>query len=138
MQARQGPVRDGFTLVEVVIAMVLLASVLVMLAGMTFATAQRSVDLQSAGVRQAMMLAAVNRMSAVAYDSLPSYAGCRTVTAADGDSYNACVTLVTLNSKSRRVVVVLDAARTGVPSDTMRMIRSKSPTANPLNCIGGC
>lgn len=138
MEVRHGAVRDGFTLVEVVIAMVLLASVLVMLAGMTFATAQRSVDLQSAGVRQAMMLAAVNRMSAVSYDSLSTFVGCRTVTAADGDSYQACVTLNTLTSKSQRVEIVLDATRTGVPSDTAQLIRSEPPTTNPLNCPGGC
>lgn len=138
MEVRHGAVRDGFTLVEVVIAMVLLASVLVMLAGMTFATAQRSVDLQSAGVRQAMMLAAVNRMSAVAYGDLPALEGCRSVTAADGDSYQACVTLETLTSRSRRVEIVLDAARTGVPSDTAQIIRAQPPTTNPLNCPGGC
>ncbi|MGH7444879.1 MAG: type IV pilus modification PilV family protein [Longimicrobiales bacterium] len=138
MEAHHGSsLRDGFTLIEVVIALVLLASVLVMLAGMTFATAQRSVDLQSAGARQALVLEQVNRMSAMAYDSLPGTVGCTTITAADGDEYEECVTLVTLNSNSRRVQVVLDPARTGVPSDTVRLIRSRPPAGNPLDC-GGC
>ncbi len=130
--------REGFTLIEVIVAMVLLSTVLVMLAGMTFVTAQRSMDLQSSGTRQAMMLQAVNWLTAVDYDDLATHEGCRTIAAADGDSYQACITLLTVagNTRSRRVQVVLDRARAGVPPDTLMFIRSQPPGCNSLNSSG--
>ena len=134
---RNGSVRDGFTLIEVVMAMVLLASVLVMLAGMTFATARRSVELETSGLRQAVMLQEVNRLSALAFDDLGAQAGCRSVVAGPGETFTACVTLTTLTTLSKNVQVVL-TGRPGVRPDTVRFERAKPPSVSPLNCISNC
>lgn len=134
---RSGSVRDGFTLIEVVVAMVLLASVLVMLAGMTFATARRSVELNSAGLRQAVMLQEVNRLSAVSFEGLPAQAGCRNLIAAPSEPFTACVTVTDLSSMARSVRVVL-TGRPGVLPDTVGFTRAKTPAVSPLNCISNC
>jgi prepilin-type N-terminal cleavage/methylation domain-containing protein len=71
--------RSGFTLIEVVVAMVLLAVVLTMLASFSMGTAVQLVKLSQSDVRQAVTLGEVNRLAALPYDSLPAAA------AADGD-----------------------------------------------------
>lgn len=128
-----GSVRDGFTLIEVVVAMVLLAAVLVMLAGMTFVTAQRSNELRTQGTRQSLMLQAVNWLTAVPYDSLPNQIGCRSTQAPDGEAYTVCIDLLTTGqSNARDVRIRLDAARDGVPTDTLTFRRSRAAECNPL------
>ena len=132
--SRQDPIvsgtRSGFTLVEVVVAMVLLATVLVMLAGMTFATAQRSLDLQSTGARQAAMLQVVNRINATSFDVLNGtlYPGasayCDTIDAGS-DDFQVCVTVTERAARLLRLQVVLTDDRTGV-SDTMTLSRTRS------------
>ena len=130
--------RDGFTLIEVVVAMVLLSAVLVMLAGMTFTTAQRSVDLHSTGARQALMLQEVNRISSIDYDNVDAQAGCRTLSAGDGMEYNGCVTTSVVSDNSVQVQIVMAPVRSSlIRPDTVRFIRSQPPTSNPL-CSPTC
>ncbi len=122
--------RSGFTLVEVVVAMVLLATVLVMLAGMTFATAQRSLDVQSAGARQAAMLQVVNRINATSFDVLNGtlYPGgsdyCDTIDAG-ADDFEVCVTVTARDTRLLRLQIVVTDDRTGM-SDTMTLSRTRS------------
>ncbi len=125
--------REGFTLVEVVVAMAILSAVLVMLAGMTFATAQRSVDLQVAGARQAVMLKEINRLTALPLAELSTQSGCRTLSSG-ADSFNTCVSIASPNARTRRVMVVLTSARPGVRPDTVRFTRTEPSTGNPFNC----
>lgn len=133
-----GHARDGFTLIEVVVAMVLLSTVLVMLAGMTFQTAQRSVDLHSTGSRQALMLQEVNRMSALDYDDVAGEVGCRTLDAGDDMQYSSCITTSVVGTNAVQVQVVMAPVRTSlIKPDTVRFVRSKPPTSNPL-CSPSC
>lgn len=123
-QSSRAGVREGFTLVEVVIAMVLLSTVLVMLAGMTFATARRSVDLQTAGARNAVMLQEVNRLTAIDFADLDAQAGCRSLNSG-ADDFQACVAVSSLGTRTRRVRVALDPARAGVSTDSVVFIRTQ-------------
>ena len=133
-----GRARDGFTLIEVVVAMVLLSTVLVMLAGMTFQTAQRSVDLHSTGSRQALMLQEVNRMSALDYDDVAAEVGCRTLDAGDGMQYNSCISTTPVGVNSAQVQVIMSPVRASlIKPDTVRFVHSKPPTSNPL-CSPSC
>ena len=134
-QSNARHIRDGFTLVEVVVAMVLLSAVLVMLAGMTFATAQRSVDLQSAGARSAVMLQEVNRLTAMEYADLAGQVGCRTLSSG-ADQFNTCIAVNALGSRTSRVRVLLTPARSGVAADSVVFVRSQPSTSNPFAC--GC
>ncbi|HEU5208217.1 MAG TPA: prepilin-type N-terminal cleavage/methylation domain-containing protein [Longimicrobiales bacterium] len=127
--------RDGFTLVEVVVAIAILAAVLVMLAGMTFATAQRAVDLQSAGARQALMLQEINRLSALSLADLDAQGGCRTL-ASGADAFTSCVSVAVASARTRQVIVVLTPARAGARPDTVGFTRTEPSTTNPFNCPG--
>src|SRR5689334_15061989 len=72
--------RGGFSLVEVVVAMVMLAVVVSSLAMLTTVTAQRAIGLANEAGRQGIALAELNRASAMSYDTIPQMAaGCDTV-----------------------------------------------------------
>jgi prepilin-type N-terminal cleavage/methylation domain-containing protein len=84
--------REGFTLVEVIVSIVLLSVILTGLAGLTFATAQQAVFTTNAATRQALSLETVNRFSTLPYDSLAGYATMRCDSAGtSNDRYSRCV-----------------------------------------------
>lgn len=66
---------DGFTLVEVMVAITLLAIVLIGLTQMTFVLARRTVDASVAATRSAIVTEEVNRLTALPYGQLVSQQG---------------------------------------------------------------
>lgn len=75
--SRRGMV--GFTLVEVMVAITLLAIVLIGLTQMTFVLARRTVAASVAATRSAILTEEVNRLSALPYGQLVSQEGTVTV-----------------------------------------------------------
>ena len=116
---------DGFSLIEVVVAMVLLAVVLVTLAGMTFATARQSMNVQEIGVRQGILLHAANRLNALPFDSVKTACD-NTYEGADGRVYQLCVT-VTGTGSTRDVQVTVEA---GNKADTLTFTRARPLRVN--------
>lgn len=122
--------RDGFSLVEVVVAMVMLSVVISSLAMLTTVTAQRSIGLANETTRQAYSLQETNRYSAMAYDSLAGKVGCDTATQS-GLSYRRCMSLTT-GTRYKEVTVIVTPLRTGTYADTVIFRRVASVTTNPL------
>ena len=121
---------NGFTLVEVVVAMVILSTVLVTLAGLSYQTARRSLATQGLDQRQSVMMQEVNRMVVVSYDSINQMVGCSQVSGAF--AYTRCITTSTPATNITRIQVVVTPARTAWKPDTMTVDRTKTPR-NPLN-----
>ena len=128
--------REGFSLIEVIIAMTLLSGVLVTLAGMTFTTARRSLQVQAANSRQGVMLREVNRLSAIGYANLGAQAGCTNLTSG-GETFNRCITVTASGTTQQIVRVVVTSTRNGIYADTVIFTRGNSPTTNPL-CSPSC
>ena len=122
--------RTGFTLIEVVVAMVLLSIVLTMLATFSMGTATQLVNLSRGDVRQAVTLREVNRLAALPYDQLPGAAGCRTDTIANL-GHTSCVTVVNGN-KNRTVQLVVTPQWSGIYADTVVLQRAAA-AYNPFN-----
>jgi len=122
--------RAGFTLIEVVVAMVLLAVVLTMLASFSMGTATQTIDLSRSDARQAVTLRELNRVAALPYDSLPAAAGCRTVTIGIL-GHTSCIT-VTDGVKNRTIQVIVTPQRAGIYADTL-VIQRAAPAYNPFN-----
>jgi prepilin-type N-terminal cleavage/methylation domain-containing protein len=122
--------RAGFTLIEVVVAMVLLAIVLTMLAAFSMGTATQLVNLSRTDVRQAVTLREVNRLAALPYDSLPGAAGCRTDTIATL-VHTSCVTVVD-GVSNRTVQLTVTPLWSGIYADTVVLQRAAS-AYNPFN-----
>jgi len=122
--------RSGFTLIEVLVAMILLAIVLTMLASFSMGTATQIVKLSRSDVRQALTLREVNRLTALPYDSLPAATGCRSVTIANL-AHTSCVT-VTNGTRNRTVLVVVTPQWSGTYADTV-VIQRAAPAYNPFD-----
>ena len=124
--------RSGFTLIEVVVAMVLLAVVLTMLASFSMGTAVQLVKLSQSDARQAVTLGEVNRLAALPYDSLPAAAGCRTVTV--GNLAHICCVTVTDGNRNRTVQIIVTPQLAGTYTDTL-VIQRAAAAYNPFNTL---
>ena len=123
--------RDGFTLVEIVVAMMILSVVMVTLAGLTFQTARRALTSQGIDQRQAVLQQQANMMAAVPYDSLGNFTGCTTVTTPF--AYTRCITMTTpVNNMRRMTVIVTPTMGNTWAPDTIQIDKAKPPV-QPLN-----
>lgn len=125
--------REGFTLVEVVVALVMMAILMTTLAGLTYATARQAIVADNATARQAVALQTVNRFATMPYASIPGAAGCTTV-GDPGRQFQSCITLAG-GINSTIVSITTTPLQHNVPASTMRIIRSAPPAVNPL-CTG--
>jgi prepilin-type N-terminal cleavage/methylation domain-containing protein len=124
--------RDGVTLVEMLVAMVILGVMLTSVAGMTFEAARRTIVTTGEGYRQAAMLEEVNRMTAEPYANLAAGTACRNITAGVFP-HSRCVTTSSTGLYSMVLRVVITPSQRGVPPDTVVFTRARAPVTNPLN-----
>jgi prepilin-type N-terminal cleavage/methylation domain-containing protein len=131
MTENAGPdMQPGFSLMEVVVSIVLLGVILVALAGLTFQTAQRTVQLADASARQGVLLQEVNRISAIPYSMITAQAGCDSLFA-DNHRFQRCVSVAQIG-QTRRVTIVLNSGRLQRP-DSVVFTRVQAPVSNLLN-----
>ena len=127
--------QDGFTLVEVVIALVLMAIILTTLGGLSFTIARQAVIADNTAATQAASLDLVNRLAALPYAQLPAGTTCDS-TGSVNNWYRRCAT-VTPSGNGMRVDVVTTPEQRGIPPVTVTLIRHAPPAQNPL-CTLGC
>jgi prepilin-type N-terminal cleavage/methylation domain-containing protein len=130
--------REGFSLLEVIVAVVLLGIVLTTLAGLTFATARQAIGTGAMTQRQATSLELVNRFSTLPYDSLANYAAphCDT-TQAGANRFRRCVSTTSAGAMTTVQVTVTPLQHDTSP-DVARLFRMMAtPPANPL-CTPTC
>lgn len=127
-----GPVgRAGVGLVEVIVAMTVLAIVLTSLAALTFTTAQRARSVTDDAYRQAVLTQHVNRFMALPYDSIADRVGCATVTTGTLP-HEACVTS-TVSGIVTTLKIKVTPSRAGIASDSVIFERVRIRTPNPLS-----
>jgi prepilin-type N-terminal cleavage/methylation domain-containing protein len=125
--------QQGFSLIEVIVSIVLLAVILTALAGMTYFTAQQAVAATNATAREAASLELVNRYATLPFASLQAAQGtsCDQV-GATNDLYERCVT-ITLESSSRAAVrIVTTPLQRATTPAVVEFKRVAPPTGNPL------
>jgi prepilin-type N-terminal cleavage/methylation domain-containing protein len=130
--------REGFTLLEVIVSIVLLSIIMAGLAGMTFSSAQQAVFTTNAAARQALSLELVNRFSTLPYDSLANYTVMRCdSTGTVNDRYQRCVTSTASGSRST-VEITITPLQRNTSGSTVRLVRMVDvPFSNPL-CSPSC
>lgn len=126
---------DGFTIVEVVIAMVLMGIIIMMLGALTYTSAQQTVITADATSRQAASLELVNRFSTLPFDQLAANAACDTVGGTNA-RFQRCVTVAAGATRSTVDIVTTPLQRAAQPM-SVRLVRSGPPTTNAL-CTTGC
>ena len=124
--------REGFTIAEVVMSMVMLGIVLTTLAGLVYSTAVQAVKAQDTTTRTAATIEVVNRYTTLPFDSLRS----RCDTTGTGRArYRRCAN-VTVNSPNQRTVTIgVKALQRDTTTKSVTFIRAFRTSSNPL-CLG--
>ena len=123
--------RDGFALVEVMVAMVLFAIGALGLAAMSVAAARRAITSAATTARAATVGEQVDRLQAMPFDSLASRAGCTVITGPPLP-HTRCVTITTLPNNKVQIRLTVTPTDPKLRPDTSTFTRAKGGKDNPL------
>lgn len=127
-------VREGVSLVEVLVAAMLMAAVLSSLAGLSFTAARQTMAAAGSSYRLGVIQQETNRIAAVPYTDLPGLVGCTTVSGGTFP-HTRCTTLTNISTTRRMMQVIVTPAQPGVRPDTLQIERTNPPTASPLSTL---
>jgi prepilin-type N-terminal cleavage/methylation domain-containing protein len=120
----------GFSLVELLLAVTLLALLLVGVARLNFVLAQRFYKLSQTPARAGIIAQLLNQFEATPFDSLAAKAGTVTVNKPPLP-YTRTVIVDSLSPTWRRVRIIITPVTTVFKADTITLQRTK-PAANPF------
>lgn len=133
--AMQPPRRaQGFTLIEVMVSMTILAVGILVLSGLLLRSSRTAQAASSVSYQTAILAAEIGRYDALPFSQLAAGTTCTTVTASPLP-HTICITVTNVSPKVRQVMVkVTPTAPTTIAADSIIFERSISgfPT-NPLN-----
>lgn len=122
----------GFSVVEVLVAMVLLAIAVSSLAALTYSVSQSGMIATGNAYRNGILMQEVNRLEGIPYDSIPT--GTTTVSVTAAPYPHTRVVTVTEPSVNvlKNVKVVITPANPKLKPDTATFIRTKARTTHVL------
>lgn len=130
--ARNAEGRKGFVLVEIIVAMVLLAVAVSSLAALVYSVSHSGIRTSGDAYRNGVLMQEVNRLEGVPYDSIPN--GTSSVTVSTGQY--AHTRIVTVSDVQANVIksikVVIKPTNPQFKSDSVTFIRTKSRTSRVL------
>jgi Tfp pilus assembly protein PilV len=126
---------EGFSIMEVIVTIVLLAIILTTLAGLSFSAARQSVFAADVSTREAAALATMNRLATLPFDQLAGAAGCETLGTAN-NQYTLCVNVNVAGGAARVVITTTPLQRTAAPT-SVQLVRMGPPPSNPF-CSPTC
>lgn len=128
--------RQGFSLVEVMVAMTLLGIVMMSLAKMsvTVATIGRNNDLVAK--RNAVLQMEANKLGAMPFDSLATFSTTTKTFTQGKFSYSRRLRITALSTTRDSIKIVVTPTSNTAKKDSVVIIRSK-PVTNAL-CMSGC
>jgi prepilin-type N-terminal cleavage/methylation domain-containing protein len=131
--------RQGFSIIEVVVAMVLLAIILTTLAGFTFTTTRSAIQASDAATREAASLELVNRIAALPFTHLAAQVGYDTVVINVRNRYERRVQVALApGNTTASVTITTTPLQRGVPATVVRFVRPGPLPPNPLCVSGSC
>jgi len=124
--------RKGFALVEVIVAMVLLAVAVSSLAALVYSVSRSGLTATGNAYRNGVLMQEVNRLEGIPYDSI--HVGTSSVTVSTGKYPHTRVVTVTEPSVNlvKSVRVVITPANAVFKPDTVLFIRTKARTSKVL------
>lgn len=127
--------REGFSIVEVLAAVIIMSIILTTLGGLTFITARQAVRADNTMVREAASLELANRFATMPFANLNASAGCDSVGGVN-NWYRRCAA-VTGTGNVRQIVVTTTPMQRGIPASTVTIVRNAPASGNPL-CSPSC
>lgn len=126
--------RQGFSLIEVIVAMVLLAVAVSSLAGLMYSVSQSSIKVTGLAYRNGVLMHEVNRLIALPYDSLAvgttSYA-----TTSGAYPHTRVITVASPATAMKTVKVIVTPTNRLYQPDTMKFTRTNARTSKVLCTI---
>ena len=118
--------RNGFSLVEVVIALTIMSVVLLALGGLMFQVAQHTRTSAATTYRTAAAQKIAAHIQTLPWGSIDGASGC-TADSSGLMAYNRCISVTTTSANTKAVTVVISPTGlfTALP-DTLLVVRSKS------------
>jgi Tfp pilus assembly protein PilV len=128
--SREG--RQGIALVEVIVAMVLLAVAVSSLAGLVWSVSQSGVKTSGDAYKNGVLMQEVNRLEGVPYDSIPT--GTTTYTVSTGTyAHTRTVTVAEpILQRVKTIRIVITPTNTRFKPDTVNFTRTKAKTSKVL------
>lgn len=128
-----GP-RKGFSLIEVIVSMVLLAIAVSSLATMMYSVSQSSMKVTGSAYRNGVLMHEVNRLIALPYDSLA--VGTLSFSATSGAyPHTRTVTITEPAAKLKTVKVIVRPSNPMYKPDTLKFTRTNAKTSKVLCTI---
>jgi len=121
----------GFTLVEIMMAVVIFSIVILSLVGLSFQVAKNSTRASDQALGMAALLAKVDVVVATAFDSLPNLAGCDTAVSGIS-SVVGCTAVTSLSPRLDSIQIIVTSTLPGARPDTINLQRGKERRPVPL------
>lgn len=130
---RVAAARQGFSLVEILVALIGMSVAMIGLAGMLVVAARTATQVSTRNARGAEQTEQLNYLAALPYTDLDNQAGCVFVNDPNFP-HTRCVTITTVTdgSGSKQIQVIIRPLNTTVKPDTTYLTRSVGTQANPL------
>jgi len=123
--------RRGFSLIEIMIALTILAGTLAGFATLTFRYIQSTENASATIARGAIVAQQIQRLTVLPFDSLDSRIGCTTVTTGPLP-HRRCIAIAAVSFTHKTVTLIITPTRTGIKPDTTIFDRTRPPTYNPV------
>jgi hypothetical protein len=131
-EQQRGP-RAGFVIVEVIVAMVLLAIAITSLAGLVLSVSRSGIRTTGDAYKNGVLMHEVNRLEALPYDSIPNGTFSYSVSLG-GYAHTRVVTVAEPTANIKTIKVVITPVNLRYKPDTVSFIRTKARTSKVL-CV---
>ena len=131
-ESRAQGLRRGFGLVEVIVAMILLAVAVSALASLSLSVSKSSMKVTGKAYRNGVMMQEVNRLETLPYDSLHNGNSSISVSTAPYP-HTRVITVSEPSLNLKTVRIVLTPVNTNFRADTMNFTRTRARTTRVLN-----
>ncbi len=121
----------GFTLVEIMMAVVIFSVVILSLVGLSFQVAKHSTRATEQALGMAALLATVDRAATTVFDSLPNLVGCDT-TVSGPYKVAGCTAVTSLSPRLDSIQIIVTTSLPGSRPDTINLERGKERRPVPL------
>jgi len=127
-----GESRKGFVLVEVIVAMVILAIAVSSLAALMYSVSQSGMIATGNAYRNGVLMHEVNRLEGVPYDSIPVGTSSIVVSTAPYKHTRVITVAEPVAAVVKTVKIVITPLNTKLRSDTVSFTRTRSRTSKAL------
>ena len=128
----KGEPRKGFVLVEVIVAMVILAIAVSSLAALMYSVSQSGMVATGNAYRNGVLMHEVNRLEGIPYDSIPVGSSSITVSTPPYKHTRVITVSEPVANVIKSVQIVITPANTKLKSDTVSFTRTRSRTSRVL------